>query len=155
MIWNTAILLVLAQATASTSADEAARQAVEAAESAAATARSEIDCGEQATQMVMNVCSYRDYEAADLALNQTWDQVSAKAKRADDWSKDHNFPGGEFNRLLDSQRKWLAFRDAQCLYENGPREQSGTIWPLLQNSCLKKLTERRISELRETLEPNA
>lgn len=101
-----------------------------------------IDCANAMTQTDMNVCSYRDFQSADRTMNEAWGKAVAKAKAAD-----RQGPAGTFNRLLDAQRKWLAWRDAQCLAENGPREESGTIWPLQQNGCLKELTEARIKQL--------
>ncbi|WP_260922994.1 lysozyme inhibitor LprI family protein [Novosphingobium sp. 9] len=101
------------------------------------------DCAGQGTQFDMNVCSYRDYLRADIALNETWQQLS----------KGRDAAGLALHR--DAQRKWLAYRDAQCLAENGRREDSGTIWPLLQNTCLEGMTKNRTQELRAYLEEDA
>ena len=101
------------------------------------------NCENQLTQFDMNVCSYRDFLRTDLDLNRSWEAAATKA-RAD---------GAEFKRLLSAQRKWIAYRDAQCLLEAGPREGSGTIWALIQNSCMEKLAKSRIVELREFVEP--
>ncbi|HEY8602934.1 lysozyme inhibitor LprI family protein [Tsuneonella suprasediminis] len=98
------------------------------------------DCKEPVTQTDMNICSYRDYLRADIALNEAWQELARKAS------------GDTKNRHLDAQRKWLAYRDAQCLAENGPRSESGTIWPLLQNTCLTSLTEARTKQLRDHVE---
>ncbi|QDK33037.1 lysozyme inhibitor LprI family protein [Sphingomonas sp. IC081] len=106
-----------------------------------------IDCANAMTQTDMNICSYRDFQSADRAMNEAWGKAAAAAKAAD-----RQGPGGNFNRLLDAQRKWLAYRDAQCLAENGPREESGTIWPLQQNGCLTELTEARTKQLRAVVE---
>jgi uncharacterized protein YecT (DUF1311 family) len=98
------------------------------------------DCESQDTQTDMNICSYRDYLRADIALNQTWQELAA------------NRPASDLALHRDAQRKWLAYRDAQCLAENGRREDSGTIWPLLQNSCLEDITNKRTQELRAYLD---
>ncbi len=34
--------------------------------------------------------------------------------------------------------------EANCLYQNGPREKSGTIWAYEQNLCLSAHTRQRI-----------
>lgn len=107
-----------------------------------------VDCSNAMTQADMNVCSYRDFQSADRTLNKAWGEAAAAAKVAD-----RNGLSGAFDRLLDAQRKWLAYRDAQCLSENGPREQSGTIWPLLQNGCLTQLTQARTTQLHDYLKP--
>lgn len=114
---------------------------------AAAVSEPPIDCANAMTQTDMNVCSYRDFLAADRSLNELWNKVTVKVKNLDGLG-----PKREFQRHLDAQRKWLAYRDAQCLAENGPREESGTIWPLLQNTCLKKLTDARAQLLHAYLE---
>ena len=100
-------------------------------------------CADARTQTDMNICSFETYKAADAALNAAWKQAYGSARARG---------GKTAPRLLDAQRKWLAFRDAQCLAENGPRDESGTIWPLLQNGCLTKLTEARTADLREYVE---
>ncbi|WP_235037560.1 MULTISPECIES: lysozyme inhibitor LprI family protein [unclassified Novosphingobium] len=105
-----------------------------------------VDCANAMTQADMNICSYRDFQSADRDLNAAWGSAAIAARDAD-----KHGPSGAFDRLLDSQRKWLAYRDAQCLSENGPREQSGTIWPLLQNGCLHELTQARTGQLRDYL----
>jgi uncharacterized protein YecT (DUF1311 family) len=106
-------------------------------------AEPQVDCARAVTQTDMNICAYRDYEAADRALNAAWSKAAAKARASG---------RNQFARLLDAQRKWLAYRDAQCLAENGPREESGTIWPLQQNTCMQRLTEARTAQLREYVE---
>lgn len=107
-----------------------------------------VDCNNAMTQADMNICSYRDFQSADRTLNKAWGEAAAAAKVAD-----KSGLSGAFDRLLDSQRKWLAYRDAQCLAENGPREQSGTIWPVLQNGCLSQLTQARTAQLHDYLKP--
>lgn len=103
-----------------------------------------VDCVHAMTQTDMNVCSYQSYQAADRTLNKSWEAAAAIAK-----DQDRQGSSGNFERLLDAQRKWLAYRDAECLAQNGPREESGTIWPLLQNTCMQELTETRTKLLRD------
>jgi uncharacterized protein YecT (DUF1311 family) len=106
-------------------------------------AEPQVDCGNAMTQADINICSYRGYQAADKTLNAAWETAGAQAKGQSPEA---------FQRLLDAQRKWIAYRDAQCLAVNGPREESGTIWPLLQNGCMEQLTEARSEQLRDYVE---
>ncbi|WP_370182512.1 lysozyme inhibitor LprI family protein [Alteriqipengyuania sp.] len=107
------------------------------------------------TQTAMNICSWQSYKRADEELNAVWKQAAARAKQSDAAAAEYDGPTDAFARLLAAQRAWLEFRDAQCLAENGKREDSGTIWPLLQNSCLEALTEERTNQLRSYIEmPN-
>ena len=99
------------------------------------------DCDKAATQTDMNICSYDHYKAADAELNRLY-RTKMRALTA---------PGSK-ERLKAAERAWVAFRDASCLYEVGPREESGTIWPLLMNSCMLRLTRERIAAMQEYVE---
>lgn len=115
----------------------------------------QVDCEDPMTQTAMNICSWQSYKRADEELNAVWKQASARAKQSDAAAAEYDGATDAFDRLLAAQRAWLEFRDAQCLAENGRREDSGTIWPLLQNSCLEALTEERTNQLRSYIEmPN-
>jgi len=91
------------------------------------------NCVSQATQLDMNVCSYRDYLRADIKLNETWKAT---------------FKAGSpvATKLLEAQRAWIAFRDAQC-DAAGERYAGGTMQALATNGCLIELTKRRIEDL--------
>jgi uncharacterized protein YecT (DUF1311 family) len=98
-----------------------------------------LDCENAMTQAAMTECAGRDYEAADKALNAAWQAAAGKARTSS---------AQEFDRLLDAQRKWLKYRDAQCLAENGSGESGGSMWPMLQSSCLAGLAQERTARLR-------
>lgn len=100
----------------------------------AATQEALKDCDRN--QMTMNLCAGHRHEKADRELNRQYKQTMAK--QSSDQAK---------KRLRDAQRAWILFRDKDCLAENGPRDQSGSIWPLLQSTCLAQHTERRTQDL--------
>ena len=104
------------------------------------------DCKDRRTQFDLNVCSFRDSLRTEIELNRGWEAAAAYARAMD------GHKSLEFRRLLAAQRKWIAYRDAQCAVEAGPRESGGTIWALIQNSCMEKLAKARIAELREYVE---
>ena len=85
----------------------------------------------------MNICAYQSYKKADDQLNRLYQTKMAALHE-----------NSSKQRLKDAQKAWIAFRDASCVYEIGPREESGSIWPLLQNGCLEAFTTRRVSELK-------
>ncbi|MBV2361698.1 DUF1311 domain-containing protein [Thalassococcus sp. CAU 1522] len=87
------------------------------------------------TQIEMNTCAAEEYRRADAALNAAWKPAKAFADGA-----------GIGAKLLDAQRKWIAFRDAACLAEAGLYE-GGSIRPLVLNSCLTRLTRQRTEDL--------
>ena len=112
-----------------------------------------IDCETADTQTALNICSVEAYFRADALLNEQWDRAADYAKDLDEQSADYDAAPDNFARLLDAQRKWLAYRDAHCLAVNGPRtETSGTIWPLVQNRCMEELTLARAELLRRYAE---
>ena len=53
------------------------------------------------------------------------------------------------SRLRAAQRGWLIYIKADCLYQNGPAELSGSIWPYLQNVCMGEHYKQRILLLKE------
>ncbi|MEN1833442.1 lysozyme inhibitor LprI family protein [Pseudomonas lijiangensis] len=93
------------------------------------------DCN--ANQASMNHCASKDLAALDTELNRQY-----KAQMS--WLKD---PVRK-QALKDAQVKWIAFRDADCLYRVGKAEDSGSIWPLLQSQCLAEHTRVRVKELK-------
>jgi len=111
-------------------------------------------CDDPFTQIEANLCSYREYQAADAELNAEWDRTADRLKSGDEQARAAGGEGGSFARLLYAQRKWLAFRDAHCLAMTGRREEGGTIWPLLHNSCMAEATNARIEQLRALREMN-
>jgi uncharacterized protein YecT (DUF1311 family) len=93
------------------------------------------------SQMGMNMCAGEAYERADKALNAEWQKV------VDRYGGD----GEAKALLLDGQRAWIKYRDAQCeiaAFDN----RGGSIWPLINSGCLAELTRRRTAELAALLE---
>jgi len=88
------------------------------------------------TQLEMNQCAARSYQAADATLNAVWPQAKAAMDRL-----------GAGQLLLDAQRKWIAYRDAACAAEQAQFE-GGSIAPLIYFICMQRLTERRTEDLR-------
>ncbi|RBA24648.1 lysozyme inhibitor LprI family protein [Herminiimonas fonticola] len=93
------------------------------------------DCDKN--QLTMNVCASYRFDLADKVLNEQYKQNLAALKE-----------GPAQTRLREAQRAWITFRDKDCLADTGPREESGSIWPLLHFSCLEKHTVRRAEDLK-------
>ncbi|SHN25887.1 Uncharacterized conserved protein YecT, DUF1311 family [Pseudomonas asturiensis] len=93
------------------------------------------DC--DANQASMNQCAAKELAALDADLNT---QYTAQMS----WLKSP----AKKQALKDAQRKWIALRDADCLYQVGKREGSGSIWPLLQTQCLAEQTRVRVKQLK-------
>ncbi|MFY1663774.1 lysozyme inhibitor LprI family protein [Pseudomonas sp. Pseu.R1] len=101
-----------------------------------------IGCSAQAaecddTQTSMNQCAGQQYAALDAALNTQYKAQMAFLKSP-----------AQKKALQDAQKKWIAFRDADCLYQVGKREDSGSIWPMEQAQCLAEHTKVRVEQLK-------
>ena len=92
------------------------------------------------SQQGMNMCAGEAFQRADNALNAQWAKVMA----------------GEGDKklvdlLLESQRAWLKYRDAQCLAAAAD-SIGGSIWPMLVSGCKAELTRERTHELKVMLQ---
>ena len=102
---------------------------------AAAAAAS--SCANAQTQADMNRCAGQDYARADAAMTRQWKTTYAAMKNR----------GGRFSaQLLDSQRAWLKYRDAQCTIASAEFE-GGSLQPMAAAQCRARLTDLRAKEL--------
>ena len=83
------------------------------------------------TQLEMNLSSKWFLAIWDTELNSLWSRFSDSA---DQQTKD---------ALLAQQRNWIAMKEEVILLNLGPREEGGSIYPLLQNSFLEEITKNR------------
>ncbi len=107
------------------------------------------NCKNPQTQMEMNLCSQRDYEAADKALNAQY-QTTRKAMKKWDTDSSADLKGAE-DALVKAQRAWVVYRDAQCI-SSGFQAHGGSMEPMLISGCQADLTRKRIEELKELTE---
>jgi uncharacterized protein YecT (DUF1311 family) len=89
------------------------------------------------TQAAMNQCAAKELATQDAALNAEYkaqmNYLKTPAKK---------------QALQEAQKKWIAFRDADCAYQVGKREDGGSIWPLMQSQCLATQTKVRVEQLK-------
>ncbi|MEM1286083.1 MAG: lysozyme inhibitor LprI family protein [Pseudomonadota bacterium] len=104
-----------------------------------AQAQQDVDCKDPQTQMAMNLCADRDYQAADEELNAAWGELREMRQGQPSWQP-----------ILDAQRLWIPFRDAHCDAEAAFYE-GGSIQPLIRLSCLAVVTEQRTAQLRDLI----
>ena len=108
------------------------------------------NCEAPRVQQEMNWCAGQDFAAADAAMNAQW-RLTREAMKARDTA--FAAQGGADRRkgwsasLLEAQRGWLRFRDAQCALE-GYGARGGSLEPLLVASCKARLTRARTGELK-------
>lgn len=110
------------------------------------------NCDDPQVQQEMNWCAGQDFAVADDRLNSQWKETAAlmKARDADfaAYGTEHDTREGFFESLLEAQRGWLRYRDAQCRVE-GYEFRGGSMEALLVNSCKARLTRMRTDELRQ------
>ncbi len=82
-------------------------------------------------QADMNMASEWGVIVYDYELNSLWGRID---KSADAATKE---------RLLSAQRNWNSMKEDVIISEIGPREESGTIYPLSYNNCMGSLTYNR------------
>ncbi len=114
----------------------------------------EWNCADPQVQMEMNWCAGQEYEAADAALNAQWAATAAVMKQRDaEWDalESSDKRPGFFRSLLEGQRGWLRYRDAQCRVD-GYAARMGSLEPLLVATCKTRLTRLRTEELKALVE---
>ena len=95
-----------------------------------------LDCKNAVSQNDMNTCADMAFQKTDALLNATY---KATLKGMDAHTAD---------LLRKAQRAWVAFRDAECVYQNAENE-GGSIYPMVYSGCLDRLTKLRIQQLKQ------
>ena len=83
------------------------------------------------TQSEINSSSVWTYTVWDKELNNLWKRISSSA------SKDVK------ERILNEQRNWISMKNEITIENLGAPEDSGSIYPLLQNNFLSDITHNR------------
>ena len=92
------------------------------------------------TQADMNQCADARFKASDAQLNGTYKKVMACLGPTGDGA----------TSLVDAQRAWLRYRDAECKFQ-GSASDGGSVQPMVIGSCLASITDRRTKELKDYL----
>ena len=90
------------------------------------------------SQRAMTADAGGAFARADAAMNREWRMTQAYMKGDGATSA---------ALLLDSQRAWLKFRDAQCAIE-GAQFDGGTMQPMEIAGCKARLTNQRTAQLK-------
>jgi uncharacterized protein YecT (DUF1311 family) len=110
-----------------------------------ATAQQPQTCDTAVSTHELNQCSERAWQAADVKLNAAYAKAIASIRKSDG---DTPFDRDSWEKALrDSQRAWVAFRDADCKglipmqWTGGTGTTSAVLW------CMTTKTEVRTKEL--------
>ena len=98
------------------------------------------DCANATSQMAMNVCADQAYRKTDAELNAVYSQINGRLKQDKEATK----------LLVNAQKAWLAFREAECTFSTSASAQ-GSVYPMLVAQCRNGLTSKRIDELKAYL----
>ena len=104
------------------------------------------------TQNEMNKCAANSYEKADAELNKVYAQVLKEYEQNDiELAAEQKRLGISFDfarpSLIKAQKAWITFRDATCTLEN-VNGQGGSMHGMEFSGCLRRLTLKRIDELK-------
>lgn len=115
--------------------------AISTAMTAASNARADDACYKKAqSQFDLTQCSADDLKKSDDSLNKLYRDMQSRLKDDDDTKK----------LLIDAQKKWIAFRDAECTLST-VRSAGGSINPMNFNTCANGLTQSRIKDFQAYL----
>ncbi len=104
-----------------------------------------IDCANASTTIEIDFCAEQDFKAADVRLNAAYKAMLGRVETGTDF--DAKTKAGLRAAIQDAQRKWLAFRDADCKEAVGREWTGGTGMSYAVYSCLAEKTAARIKEL--------
>ncbi|MEI7197622.1 lysozyme inhibitor LprI family protein [Pectobacterium versatile] len=98
-----------------------------------------LDCNNANTQLDMNQCAVQEYKKVDGELNQLYQDVVKRVVIE------------EHKALLKSaQRKWIAYRDADCEFRTFPTT-GGSVHGMVYSQCLTEKTAERVKEFKTML----
>jgi uncharacterized protein YecT (DUF1311 family) len=92
------------------------------------------------TQAAMNAQARAEFVQADAELNKTYEALLTKLPDA-----------GSNEKLKQSQRAWLAFRDAEAAFA-ADQVRSGSMAATIRYETTTELTQQRIKQLKSHLE---
>jgi uncharacterized protein YecT (DUF1311 family) len=86
----------------------------------------------------ITACMFEHYRTADTDLNRVYQEALKSAG---------HYGPKDVDYLRDAQRKWIAYRDAECEAEYS-LFGGGTGGPAARSTCLLRITRRRIEDLK-------
>jgi uncharacterized protein YecT (DUF1311 family) len=104
-----------------------------------------VDCAKAQSTYEINVCSEKEFEKADKALNAAYKK--ALAQIASGGGEKPYDPKSWEEAMRASQRAWVAFRDADCKGLMAMEWQGGTGTTAAELSCMIQLTTARTKDL--------
>ena len=91
--------------------------------------------GESSTQGDMNDCFGRRFAKTEAELNKKYKRIMACLGQSSDEAKP----------LIEAQRAWLKFRDAECRFQSAGSDES-SVQPMVVSICMESLSGERIKD---------
>ncbi len=120
---------------------------ISATAASALTRAPKIDCEKATATVELNYCEELEFKKADKELNEAYRAALARIDRTT--ALDAKVRAEWRKALQDAQRKWIAFRDADCKGAVAYEWYSGTGATLAVLGCMRAMTLARAKELRE------
>lgn len=96
-------------------------------------------CAEAMTTAEMQECVNTHYKKVDGELDRVYQTIISRLDKT------------RRTKLREAQRAWILFRDKSAAFEASEVE-GGTMYPLVYQSVLASMTEKRIDELKNILD---
>ena len=119
------------------------------------------NCRNPQQQSEMTFCAGEAWRQADAELNRVWLRLKAVMQKMDaqEVQASSCYPAASNNgkclgyvgALVNAQRDWISFRDAECVV-GGYASRGGSMEPMLVFQCRENLTRKRIKELNDTID---
>jgi uncharacterized protein YecT (DUF1311 family) len=95
------------------------------------------DCAHATTQLQMDQCAAKALHADQTQLTTAYDQIAKRLKS----------DPGKMKLFITAETAWANFRDAECKFA-ASATAGGSIYPLVVNTCLDRLTALRVKDLK-------
>lgn len=146
IIWTSSLILV---ASISIAADE--KQVIKESKKIVVQKNAANDPCESSSGLGQQLCAQNKLDAADKNLNIAYKALRSKLP-AVDGEKGSESGTHPQKKLIEAQRAWIKFRDANCTFV-GELNGGAPVWQeAAKSNCLVKMTETRIKELKSILD---
>lgn len=98
------------------------------------------ECADAEDQATMNQCADASFKESDKKLNELYKQIEARLNDDADGKK----------LLIEAQRDWVEFRDAECKFRTAGSAR-GSVVPMLISMCMDSLTQTRVKDFEDYL----
>jgi uncharacterized protein YecT (DUF1311 family) len=116
---------------------------------ASATAAEEWICDKAMSNAEIRQCADREYRKHDAELNRVYKKLLQDAESLGNVEQGYGVPPLE--ALKQSQRAWVAFRDANCHWKS-TSFYGGSGQSVIMSTCLAIATRDRVEELKNAMQ---